>query len=150
MGKRLPWDDYFMEVAELVSKRSTCLRKKVGAVIVREKRIIATGYNGICISGAPHCIDTGVCERDLQGVPSGTRYEVGRCTHGEASAILQCARFGISTEGATLYVNAQVCILCAKMIISAGISRVVCKKEPERPQDGIKLLRSAGIRVDLK
>jgi len=147
MNKRPPWDEYFMEVAELVSKRSTCLRKKVGAVIVRGKRIIATGYNGICISGAPHCIDTGICERESMGIPSGTRYEVGRCTHGEASAILQCAKFGIPTEGTTLYVNALVCILCAKMIISAGIKRVVCIKEEGRPLDGIKLLKEAGVEV---
>ncbi len=150
MGKRPSWDEYFMEVANLVSKRSTCLRKKVGAVIVRGKRIIATGYNGICISGAPHCIDTGICERDQMGIPPGTRYEVGRCTHAEASAILQCAKFGIATEGATLYVNSKVCILCAKMIISAGITRVVCVEEKERPNDGIKLLKEAGIQVELK
>ena len=148
MSSRPPWDEYFMEVANLVSKRSTCLRKQVGAVIVRGKRIIATGYNGICISGAPHCIDTGVCERDALGVPSGTRYEVGRCTHGEASAILQCSKFGIPTEGTTLYVNALVCILCAKMIISAGIKRVVCVKEEGRPMNGVELLQQAGIKVN--
>lgn len=143
---RISWDAYFMKVAELVSERSTCLRRKVGAVVVRGKRVIATGYNGNCIPGDVHCIDEGVCERDRMGVESGTRYEVGNCTHAEASAILQCAKFGTSTEGATLYVNCLVCVLCAKMIISAGIQRVVCIKE-KRPQDGVALLKKAGIKV---
>lgn len=144
---RISWDAYFMKVANLVSERSTCLRRKVGAVIVRGKRVIATGYNGNCIPGDIHCIDEGVCQRDLAGVESGTRYEVGNCTHAEASAILQCAKFGTITEGATLYVNSLVCVLCAKMIISAGINRVVCIKE-ERPQDGIQLLKRAHVKVD--
>lgn len=144
--KRPPWDDYFMEMADLVSNRSTCLRKKVGAVIVKGKRIIATGYNGTCIQGAPHCIDTGICERDRQGVKSGTMYEIGNCTHGEASAILQCSKFGISTENTTLYVNGLICILCAKMITSSGIKRVVYIKE-DRPQNGIELLKKARIEL---
>lgn len=140
------WDDYFMEMADLVSRRSTCLRKQVGAVIVRGKRVIATGYNGICIPGATHCVDTGICERDQLGVQSGTMYEVGRCTHGEASAIFQCAKFGISTEGTTIYVNGLVCVLCAKMIVSAGIGRAVYLKE-NRPENGIEFLKEAGIKL---
>lgn len=143
---RPSWDDYFMEMANLVSKRSTCIRKQVGTVLVKVKRIIASGYNGICIPDAPHCIDTGMCERDHLGVESGTMYEVGHCTHGEASAILQCAKFGTPTENTTLYVNGLVCVLCAKMIVSAGIARVVYLEE-DRPRNGIELLKEAGIEL---
>jgi len=145
---RPSWDIYFMKMTHLVSDRSTCIRKKVGAVIVRGKRVIATGYNGICISGAVHCIDTGECSRDKLNIKSGTRYEAGACTHGEASAILQCARFGIPTEGCALYVNGLICILCAKMIVSAGILKVVCIDE-DRPKDGIEFLYKAKIEVVL-
>lgn len=143
---RPSWDNYFMEMANLVAKRSTCIRKRVGAVVVKGKRIIASGYNGICLSGAAHCIDTGICERDRLGVESGTMYEIGHCTHAEASAILQCAKFGTPTEGTTIYVNGLVCVLCAKMIISAGISRVVYLEE-DRPKNGIELLKEAGVRL---
>jgi dCMP deaminase len=143
---RPAWDDYFLDMANLVSRRSTCIRKQVGAVIVKVKRIIASGYNGICIPGAPHCIDTGICERDRLDVESGTMYEIGHCTHGEASAILQCAKFGTPTEDTTLYVNGLVCVLCAKMIVSAGISRVVYLEE-DRPRNGIELLKEAGIEL---
>lgn len=149
MGKRPSWNDYFMKMTYLVAERSTCLRKQVGAVLTRGKRIIATGYNGNCIPGGVHCIDLGYCERDRLGVVSGTRYEVGKCTHAEASAVLQCAKFGIPTEGTSLYVNALVCILCAKMVVSAGITRVTCILEKERPLDGIEFLREAGIEVNL-
>jgi len=143
---RPSWDEYFIKMANLTSERSTCIRKKVGAVMVRGKRVIATGYNGICITGATHCIDTGQCYRDKLNIESGTRYEAGACTHGEASAILQCARFGISTEGCTIYINGLVCILCAKMIVSAGITRVVCLDE-DRPADGVEFLSCAGVEV---
>ncbi len=145
---RPEWDDYFMKMANLVSQRSTCLRKQVGSVIVRGKRVIATGYNGTCIPGDTHCIDTGICERERLGVEHGTRYEIGNCTHGEASAILQCAKFGVSTSDTTLYVNGLVCILCAKMIISTSISKVVCIDE-DRPQNGLELLKKAGVTVKL-
>lgn len=147
-SKRPSWDDYFLNLADFVSRRSTCLRKKVGAVIVRDKRVIATGYNGTCIPGGEHCIDLGYCERDAQGVKSGTRYEVGNCTHAEASAIFQCAKFGIASEGTTLYVNGLICILCAKMAVSAGITRIVCIKE-NRPQNGISFLKKAEVEVKL-
>jgi dCMP deaminase len=145
--KRPGWDEYFLKMAELVAERSTCLRRKVGAVIVNKKRVIATGYNGNCIPAGEHCIEKGYCERDKLGIASGTRYEIGDCTHGEMSAILQCAKFGIPTEGATLYTNYLVCSICAKMIISAGIKRVVCKMDATRPQDGIELLKKADIEV---
>lgn len=148
VSKRPSWDEYFLNLADFVSRRSTCLRKKVGAVIVRGKRVIATGYNGTCIPGGEHCIDLNYCEREAQGVKSGTRYEVGNCTHAEASAIFQCAKFGIASEGATLYVNGLICILCAKMAVSAGINRIVCIKE-KRPQNGLSFLKKAKVEVKL-
>ncbi len=146
--KRPTWDDYFLELAFFVSKRSTCLRKKVGAIIVKGKRVIATGYNGTCISGGQHCIDLNRCARDIMGIESGSRYEIGNCTHAEASALLQCAKFGIASQGATLYVNGLICILCAKMAVSAGINRVVCVQE-KRPKNGISFLKKAKVQVKL-
>jgi len=147
-SKRPSWDTYFLELAFFVAKRSTCLRKKVGAVIVRGKRVIATGYNGTCIPGDVHCVDLNYCQREAQGIKSGTRYEVGSCTHAEASAIFQCAKFGIASQGATLYINGLICILCAKMAVSAGINRVVCIKE-KRPLDGISFLKKAKVKIKL-
>lgn len=147
-AKRPAWDDYFLDLSNFIAKRSTCLRKKVGAIIVRGKRVIATGYNGTCIPGGVHCIDVNYCKREAKGVKSGTRYEVGNCTHAEASALLQCAKFGIAANEATLYVNGLICILCAKMAVSAGIKRVVCIKE-KRPRDGISFLKKAKVEVKL-
>lgn len=117
------WDEYFMEIAHVVARRSTCLRRQIGAVIVREKRILATGYNG-APSGLPHCLDIG-CLRDELGIPSGTRHEICRALHSEQNAIMQAALHGISTKDSTLYCTHQPCILCAKAIISAGVRRVV-------------------------
>lgn len=112
-----------MEIAHVVARRSTCLRRQIGAVIVREKRILATGYNG-APSGLPHCLDIG-CLRDELGIPSGTRHEICRALHSEQNAIMQAALHGISTKDSTLYCTHQPCILCAKAIISAGVRRVV-------------------------
>ncbi|MHC1593080.1 MAG: deoxycytidylate deaminase [Methermicoccaceae archaeon] len=116
-------DEYFMRIALVVSTRSTCLRKKVGAVLVRDKRILATGYNG-APSGMKHCAEVG-CLREQSGVPSGERHELCRGVHAEQNAIIQAALHGVSTEGATLYCTHQPCILCTKMLINAKIVRVV-------------------------
>jgi len=116
-------DEYFMEIASVVAKRSTCLRNQVGAVIVREKRIIATGYNG-APKGLPHCLDIG-CIREQNNIPSGERHELCRAVHAEQNAILQAAIHGVSTENTTIYCTHQPCILCAKMMINAGIKKVV-------------------------
>ncbi len=116
-------DEYFMEIASVVAKRSTCLRNQVGAVIVRDKRIIATGYNG-APKGLPHCLDIG-CIREQNNIPSGERHELCRAVHAEQNAILQAAIHGVSTENATMYCTHQPCILCAKMMINAGIKKVV-------------------------
>ena len=118
-------DEYFMRIALVVSTRSTCLRKKVGAVLVRDKRILATGYNG-APSGMKHCAEVG-CLREQSGVPSGERHELCRGVHAEQNAIIQAALHGVSTEGATLYCTHQPCILCTKMLINAKIVRVVFK-----------------------
>lgn len=122
MMDRPSWDHYFMEIARLVSSRSTCLRRRVGAVIVKDKRILATGYNGPP-SGITHCDVTG-CLRERLGVPSGERHELCRGLHAEQNAIIQAALHGVSVKGAVMYTTTFPCIICTKMLINAGISRV--------------------------
>ncbi len=117
------WDEYFMQVAEVVSRRSTCIRRNVGAVIVKDKRILTTGYNG-APSGLPHCIDVG-CLREQLGIPSGERHEICRGLHAEQNALIQAAKYGISVQGSTIYSTHEPCSLCAKMLINADIVRVV-------------------------
>lgn len=122
--KRRPdWDEYFLEIAHVVAKRSTCVRRQVGAVIVRDRRILTTGYNG-APSGLSHCLDVG-CVRNQLGIKSGTRAEVCRALHAEMNAVIQAAQHGVSTKGATLYCTTQPCSVCSRMIINAGIVRVV-------------------------
>lgn len=125
--KRPSWDEYFMGMAELTSERSTCLRRKVGAVIVKDKHIVATGYNG-APRGLAHCTDLGVCMREELEIPSGERHELCRALHAEQNAIIQAATLGDSIEGATIYVTHQPCIICSKMIINAGIERIVVRE----------------------
>ncbi len=145
MGKERPsWDEYFMELAKVVAKRSTCLRQNVGAVIVKDKRILATGYNG-APSGMAHCLDVG-CLREKLGVPSGERQELCKGLHAEQNAIIQAAKFGIRIEGSTLYTTHCPCITCSKMIINAGIKRVVYGKE-YADKRGLELLKEAKIDV---
>ena len=120
---RPSWDEYFMEITRLVVSRSTCLRRQVGAVLVQDKKILATGYNG-APSGITHCLDVG-CLRDEQGIPSGERHELCRGLHAEQNAIIQAAYHGVSIKGATLYCTNLPCIICTKMLINAGITRVV-------------------------
>ncbi len=112
-----------MEIAKLVSTRSTCLRRQVGAVLVRNKHIISTGYNGVP-RGLVHCSERG-CLRQKLGIPSGQRHEICRGIHAEQNAIIQAALHGVSTEGAALFCTDQPCILCSKMLINAGITTVV-------------------------
>ena len=133
-----------MNIAKVVATRSTCLRHKVGAVIVKDKHIISTGYNGAC-KGLPHCLDIG-CIRDQKGIKSGTMMEICGAIHGEQNAIIQAALHGVSTDGAILYCTHQSCIICAKMIINAGIIRVVYEKE--YPDDAaIELFKEANIKI---
>jgi len=141
---RPSWDEYFMELAKVVAKRSTCIRQKVGAIIVKDKRILATGYNG-APSGMDHCLDIG-CLREKLKVPSGERQELCRGLHAEQNAIIQAAKFGICIEGSILYTTHCPCITCAKMIINAGIKKVVYGKE-YADKRGLELLKEAGIEV---
>ena len=140
--ERPSWDEYFMKIAHLVAERSTCLRRKVGAIIVKDKRIISTGYNG-APRGVAHCLDTG-CLREKLGIPSGERQELCRGAHGEQNAIIQAASSGVNMEGATMYCTTAPCSTCAKMIINAGIRRLVLG---ERYPDslGEELIGEAGI-----
>ena len=126
MSNRPTWDEYFMEMAELARQRSTCLRRGVGAVIVKDNRVIATGYNGVP-KGIRHCEETG-CLRQQLNVPSGKMHELCRGLHAEQNAIIQAACMGSSIEGGTLYCTTQPCVICTKMIINAGIKRVVIKE----------------------
>lgn len=112
-----------MEIARLVARRSTCLRRHVGAVLVKDKNILATGYNGTP-SGLRHCAEVG-CLREQQNVPSGERHELCRGLHAEQNAIIQAAKHGVNISGATLYCTNTPCVICSKMIINAGIRRVV-------------------------
>jgi len=119
---RPSWDEYFMRIAMLAATRSTCLRRQVGAVIVKQKKVLATGYNG-APSGLRHCLDIG-CLREEMGIPSGQRHELCRAIHAEQNAIIQAATSGVSIEGAILYSTTFPCILCTKMLINAGIKEI--------------------------
>lgn len=121
--KRPSWDEYFMEMAKLVATRSTCLRRQVGAVIVKDKCIISTGYNGACKKAA-HCSEIG-CIREKLNIPSGQQLDLCRAVHAEQNALIQAARYGISTEGSIIYVTVTPCFQCAKMLVNAGIKEVV-------------------------
>ena len=144
---RPSWDEYFMQMAELTAQRSTCLRRQVGAIIVKEKHIIATGYNG-APKGLPHCEELGGCLREKLEIPSGERHELCRALHAEQNAIIQAATLGQSIEGATIYITHQPCIICTKMIINAGISRIVIRRGyPDEMSR--EMLREAGLKVEL-
>lgn len=113
--RRKSWDEYFMDIAEQVSTRATCLRKYVGAVIVRDKMILSTGYNG-SIAGGPHCTDVGCMMEDGHCV---------RTVHSEANAIIQAAKNGVRIDGATIYVTASPCWFCFKLIVNSGLKKIV-------------------------
>ena len=133
-----------MNIATIVASRSTCLRRKVGALIVKERRILSTGYNGTP-SGIIHCEDVG-CLRDELNVPSGQRHELCRGLHAEQNALLQAALHGISLKGSILYCTNQPCIICAKMLINAGIKEVVIDSGyPDRLAEDI--LKEAGVKI---
>lgn len=120
---RPDWDTYFMDMAKLASRRSSCLRRAVGAVLVKDRRLLATGYNGVP-SGVEHCEVTG-CLRERLNVPSGERHELCRGLHAEQNAIIQAAFHGVSIRDAVLYCTNLPCIICAKMLINAGVRRIV-------------------------
>jgi len=133
-----------MSIAELVAQRATCLRRQVGAVLVRDKRIVTTGYNGVP-TGIQHCLDVG-CLRETQGVPSGERHELCRGLHAEQNAIIQAAVYGISLDGATLYCTNQPCAICSKMLINAGIRQIFyLEGYPDSLAE--RMLREAGMEL---
>ncbi len=142
--ERPSWDEYFMEIAHLVKKRTTCLRRQVGAVIVKDKNILATGYNG-APSGVEHCLTTG-CLREKMGIPSGERHEICRGLHAEQNAIVQAAKHGTSIKGSTLYCTHQPCGICAKMIINAGIEKLVYE-DGYPDQLAADMIRESGLNV---
>ncbi|MGE4555830.1 MAG: cytidine/deoxycytidylate deaminase family protein [Desulfovibrionaceae bacterium] len=143
---RLPWPEYFMRIAFLVAERSTCLRRKVGAVAVKDKRILATGYNGAPTALA-HCAETG-CLRAKLNVPSGERHELCRGLHAEQNVILQGALHGVSLNGAEIYCTTQPCLICTKMIINTGISAVYFA-EGYPDQLAQEMMLEAGVRYEL-
>lgn len=143
--ERPSWDEYFMGMAGLTAQRSTCLRRQVGAVIVKDKHIIATGYNG-APRGIKHCEERGGCLRQKLNVPSGERHELCMALHAEQNAIIQAANLGQSVEGSTIYVTHQPCVICSKMIINAGIRRIIVK-EGYPDQLSIDILEEAGLRI---
>lgn len=139
---RPSWDEYFMAIADQVAGRATCMRRSIGAVLVKDKRILATGYNGVP-SGLAHCEDVG-CIRETRGIPSGTQHELCRGIHAEQNAVIQAARHGIPIDGATVYCTHQPCVLCAKILINAGVVDIVYRESyPDALSE--ELLAEAGI-----
>ncbi len=144
-GSRPGWDEYFMEIAKTVARRSTCLRRQVGAVAVKDKRILSTGYNG-APAGLPHCAETGCLRKKMQ-VPPGERHELCRGLHAEQNSIIQAAVYGVSIKGALFYVTHQPCVVCAKMLINAGIDKVIILEDyPDRLST--EMFQQAGIVVE--
>lgn len=145
---RIKWDKRYMELAELVATWSTCFRedRSIGAVIVKKNRILTVGYNG-APAGVKNCKERGECLRQKLGIESGTRREVCYSIDAEQNALVQAAKLGLNTEGATIYVTHQPCSLCTRMLISAGINRVVYKHS--YPDDfSLSLFEEAGVKVD--
>ena len=140
-------DEYFLKVASVVAERSTCRRRHVGAVAVRDKHMLATGYNG-APSGLKDCLELG-CLRDELGIASGTRHEICRGIHAEQNVIVQASLHGVSLEGGTIYATHTPCVLCSKMLVNARIKRYVSfgKYNDDKFVD---LFREAGIEVDMK
>lgn len=143
--KRPGWDEYFMNIAGLVATRSTCLRRSVGAVLARDRRLLSTGYNG-APSGLRHCLDLS-CFRKEHNIPSGERHELCRGLHAEQNAIIQAALHGVSVKGARLYCTTHPCSICAKMIINAGIVSVMIRNGYEDAM-AADILREAGVNVE--
>ena len=140
--KRPAWDEYFVEMLGTIKKRSTCLRRQVAAIIVKDKRIIATGYNG-APRGVAHCEQTG-CLRTERNIPSGERHEICRGTHAEQNAIIQAAVHGVSIAGSEIYITDSPCILCSKMLINAGVKKIIfCSEYPDALS--LQLLEEAGV-----
>lgn len=144
LAKRKSRDIYFCEIADLVSSRSTCLRNKVGAVLVKESQILSTGYNG-APKGLPHCDEVG-CIRDELNVPPGERHELCRGLHAEQNAIIQAAYHGVSVKGAKIYCTTKPCSICTKMLINAGIIEIIYV-EPYEDELAAQLIEESNLKV---
>ena len=143
-GSRPPWHDYFMSITRLVAERSTCLRRKVGAILVKEKRILATGYNG-APQGLEHCLDIG-CLRERLRIPSGQRHELCRALHAEQNVLIQAARYGTAVAGSELYCTNLPCIICTKMLINAGV-HTIYYSEGYADEMSMDMLKEAGMEL---
>ncbi len=143
--KRPDWDEYFMEIAHLVAKRSSCLRRSVGALLVMNKRILSTGYNG-APAGLAHCAEVG-CIREKMNIPSGQRHELCRGLHAEQNAIIQAAVHGVAIKGAELYCTHYPCAVCAKMLVNAGITALKLKA-PYPDALAQEIFAEAGIKIE--
>jgi len=139
---RPDWNQYFMEMAELAAKRASCLRRKVGAVLVKNKKVLATGYNG-APKDITHCEVTG-CLREKLEVPSGERHEICRGVHAEQNLVAQAACHGVKTEGSTVYCTHQPCIICTKILINAGVEKIYFKNSYS-DQFAEKLLKESNV-----
>lgn len=144
--ERINWDQYFIKMAELAKERSSCLSRQVGAVIVKDKHVIATGYNG-ATKGSKHCDEKGGCIRKQMSIPSGERLDICSAVHAEQNAIIQAAYTGVSTKDATMYVTVSPCFTCAKMIVNAGITKVITAGD--YPDDRTKeLFKEVGVTIE--
>ncbi len=144
---RPDWDEYFLRLAELAATRSTCLRRRVGAILVAGRRVLATGYNG-APKDLPHCLEVG-CLRERLKIPSGQRHEICRAIHAEQNAILQAAQYGVAVKSATLYCTNQPCAICTKLILNLDIQRLVLRSA--YPDElALALLREAGFQQSEK
>ncbi len=146
MLKRPSWDEYFLRITKEVAQRSTCLRRQVGALLVLDKHILTTGYNG-APSGLPHCLEIG-CLREQLKVPPGERHELCRGLHAEMNALLQASQCGVKISGATLYTTTYPCSLCAKMLVNTGIKRIVTLTDyPDALAK--EILSAANVKVEI-
>lgn len=144
MHDRPSYDQYFMEMAEVVKKRSTCMRRQVGAILVKERHILSTGYNG-APKGLQHCSEVG-CIRKTRDIPSGERHELCRGLHAEQNAIIQSAVFGVSIKGSTLYCTNTPCVVCVKMLINAGVVEIIFSGD--YPDDLAKqMLKESNLKI---
>lgn len=142
MSERPSWDDYFMKIADDVSTRSTCIRRKVGAVIIKDKRMLSTGYNGVP-TGITHCTEE-TCLRNKYNVPSGERHELCRGLHAEQNAIIQAAYHGVSIKDSIIYITHQPCSICTKMLINSGVKKFIYRS-PYNDTLAIEMANEAGI-----
>jgi dCMP deaminase len=142
---RPTWDEYFALITRQVATRSTCLRRKVGAIIVKDKRILTTGYNGAPMR-VRNCLEIGTCLREELGVPAGERHEICRGLHAEQNAIFQSAYHGVQIRDSVIYYTTQPCVLCAKMIINCGIKKIYYFEDYPDPL-AIELLDEAGVEL---